>query len=30
MAEPRKAIKYKNIFPATANGWDYGDGVKLE
>ena len=30
MAEPRKAIKYKNIFPVTADGWDYGDGVKLE
>mmetsp|Transcript_8728 Transcript_8728/g.15795 ORF Transcript_8728/g.15795 Transcript_8728/m.15795 type:complete len:183 (+) Transcript_8728:34-582(+) len=30
MAEPRRAIKYKNIFPATAGGWDYGDGVSLE
>jgi len=30
MAEPRKAIKYKNFFPATAGGWDYGDGVPLE
>lgn len=30
MAEPRKAIKYKNLFPATAGGWDYGDGTSLE
>lgn len=30
MAEPRKAIKYKNIFPATADGWDYGGNAKLE
>lgn len=30
MAEPRKAIKYKNIFPTTADGWDYGDNIKLE
>lgn len=30
MAEPRKAIKYKNLFPATAGGWDYGDGISLE
>lgn len=30
MAEPRKAIKYKNLFPATVGGWDYGDDVSLE
>ncbi|KAL3815998.1 hypothetical protein ACHAXA_010658 [Cyclostephanos tholiformis] len=30
MAEPRKAIKYKNIFPATISGWDYVDGVSLD
>ncbi len=30
MAEPRKAIKYKNLFPVTVGGWDYGDGVSLE
>mmetsp|Transcript_13083 Transcript_13083/g.21369 ORF Transcript_13083/g.21369 Transcript_13083/m.21369 type:complete len:183 (-) Transcript_13083:418-966(-) len=30
MAEPRRAINYKNIFPATAGGWDYGDGISLE
>ena len=30
MAEPRKAIKYKNVFPATVAGWDYVDGVILE
>ncbi len=23
MAEPRKAIKYRNIFPATSKGWNY-------
>lgn len=25
MAEPRSALKYKNLFPTTADGWDYGD-----
>jgi autoinducer 2-degrading protein len=30
MAEPRKAIKYKNIFPATVAGWDYVDGVIVD
>ena len=30
MAEPRRAIKYKNLYPATAGGWDYGDDIKLE
>ena len=30
MAEPRKAIKYKNLFPATSDGWDYGVDTKLE
>mmetsp|Transcript_10517 Transcript_10517/g.23312 ORF Transcript_10517/g.23312 Transcript_10517/m.23312 type:complete len:172 (-) Transcript_10517:264-779(-) len=30
MAEPRKAIKYKNMFPATVGGWDYGNGISLE
>lgn len=30
MAEPRKAIKYKNLFPSTMGGWNYGEGVKLE
>ena len=27
MAEPRSAIKYKNLFPATGEGWDYGDST---
>jgi Uncharacterized conserved protein len=30
MAEPRSAIKYKNLFPATSNGWDYGKDSNLE
>eukprot|EP00985_Skeletonema_marinoi_P032940 scaffold40046_cov161-Skeletonema_marinoi.AAC.2 len=30
MAEPRKAIKYKNLFPATCDGWDYGADANLE
>jgi autoinducer 2-degrading protein len=30
MAEPRKAIKYKNLFPATCAGWDYGADANLE
>ena len=30
MAKPRKAIKYKNLFPATSDGWDYGADAKLE
>jgi len=30
MAEPRKALKYKNHFPATSEGWDYSSGAKLE
>ncbi|KAL3771071.1 hypothetical protein ACHAWU_006448 [Discostella pseudostelligera] len=30
MAEPRRAIKYKNQFPATVGGWDYGEGISLE
>mmetsp|Transcript_5893 Transcript_5893/g.14759 ORF Transcript_5893/g.14759 Transcript_5893/m.14759 type:complete len:171 (-) Transcript_5893:353-865(-) len=30
MAEPRKAVKYKNLFPVTAGGWDYGNGISLE
>jgi len=30
MAEPRSAIKYNNIFPGTADGWDYSDGPDLE
>lgn len=29
MAEPRKAIKYKNLYPTTSGGWDYPD-VSLE
>mmetsp|Transcript_438 Transcript_438/g.972 ORF Transcript_438/g.972 Transcript_438/m.972 type:complete len:173 (+) Transcript_438:92-610(+) len=29
MAEPRRALKYNTIFPATAGGWDYGD-ISLE
>jgi len=29
MAEPRKAIKYRNLFPITSAGWDYGNN-KLE
>mmetsp|Transcript_29296 Transcript_29296/g.67272 ORF Transcript_29296/g.67272 Transcript_29296/m.67272 type:complete len:119 (+) Transcript_29296:646-1002(+) len=27
MAEPRSAIKYKNLFPTTDAGWDYGDAA---
>lgn len=27
MAEPRTAIKYNNLFPATDAGWDYGDAT---
>lgn len=27
MAEPRKAIKYRNLFPATSAGWDYGKDI---
>ena len=30
MAEPRRAVKYNNLFPATVSGWDYGDGISLE
>ena len=30
MAEPRKAIKYKNLFPATTVGWDYSADAHLE
>eukprot|EP00986_Skeletonema_menzelii_P004251 scaffold1446_cov145-Skeletonema_menzelii.AAC.20 len=30
MAKPRHAIKYKNLFPATSDGWDYGADAKLE
>ena len=30
MAEPRSAIKYNNLFPATSVGWDYGNGASLE
>mmetsp|Transcript_11857 Transcript_11857/g.18214 ORF Transcript_11857/g.18214 Transcript_11857/m.18214 type:complete len:159 (+) Transcript_11857:46-522(+) len=30
MAEPRKAIKYKNLFPATCDGWDYSADAELE
>ncbi len=30
MAEPRKAIKYKNLFPATCDGWDYCADAELE
>ena len=30
MAEPRSAIKYKNIFPATSEGWDYDKDKSLE
>ena len=30
MDEPRKAIRYKNMFPATSDGWDYGDDTILE
>ncbi|KAL7466703.1 hypothetical protein ACHAXS_006994 [Conticribra weissflogii] len=30
MAQPRKAIKYRNKFPALPGGWDYGKGVPLE
>lgn len=30
MAEPRSAIKYKNIFPATSEGWDYDIDKSLE
>eukprot|EP00815_Leptocylindrus_aporus_P010608 CAMPEP_0116067196 /NCGR_PEP_ID=MMETSP0322-20121206/10857_1 /TAXON_ID=163516 /ORGANISM="Leptocylindrus danicus var. apora, Strain B651" /LENGTH=164 /DNA_ID=CAMNT_0003553941 /DNA_START=107 /DNA_END=601 /DNA_ORIENTATION=+ len=27
MAEPRSAIKYKSLFPATEAGWDYGEAT---
>lgn len=30
MAEPRRAIKYNNIFPSTTEGWDYVDNDDLE
>ncbi|KAL7554695.1 hypothetical protein ACHAWF_018227 [Thalassiosira exigua] len=30
MAEPRRAIKYRNRFPATKGGWDYGADMDLE
>lgn len=30
MAEPRKALKYKNHFPGTFGGWDYTEGASLE
>lgn len=30
MSEPRKAIKYRNLFPATSAGWDYGKDIALE
>lgn len=30
MAEPRSAVKYKNLFPATSGGWDYGQNADLE
>ena len=30
MAGPRCAVKYKNLFPATMDGWDYGEGTDLE
>ena len=28
MADPRQAVKYTNLFPTTASGWDYEKGVK--
>lgn len=30
MAEPRSAVKYKNLFPTTSNGWDYSKDANLE
>jgi quinol monooxygenase YgiN len=30
MAEPRSAVKYKNLFPSTSYGWDYSKDSKLE
>jgi len=30
MAEPRKALKFDNLFPSTAAGWEYGDTDTLE
>lgn len=30
MAEPRSARKFDNLFPATAEGWDYAASAKLE
>lgn len=30
MAEPRSAIKYRNIFPSSGNGWDYPKKGPLE
>lgn len=30
MAEPRQARKFDNLFPTTAEGWDYAASAKLE
>lgn len=30
MAEPRVALKFDNLFPATAAGWEYPSDGKLE
>ena len=30
MAEPRTAVKYTNIFPSTASGWDHDNVNTLE
>ena len=30
MAEPRQARKFDNLFPLTAEGWDYAKSAKLE
>ena len=30
MAEPRRAVKYGNVFPSTEAGWDYKKGEDLE
>lgn len=30
MAEPRQAIKFRNKFPTTGEGWSYPSGASLE
>jgi quinol monooxygenase YgiN len=30
MAEPRRAVKYTNVFPTTSQGWEYPKDARLE